>query len=251
MVVSKKYAQRVYLLSRNRPPTRRVAYGIGLTLLSYGGLVLVLESTRGPDRTRERVVSVSSMGAASSGNRDPFVPFTPPAEISKDSPFFPSGVSTTSGGTVPPRIVTLDEVRPGDPPRMGAETCDRCHPDVVAQWDASAHRFSSLTNPFYLAPLEELREKSGRRISQWCAGCHDPALLFPGEIMEEFDLDRAESHAGLTCLTCHAIDRIHNITGNGNFNLSEETSPYLIRAGDEDLHATPSLPASRIRSCSS
>ena len=43
-------------------------------------------------------------------------------------------------------------------------------------------------------------------------------------------IDRAslEAQAGLTCLACHAIDRIHDQTGNGNYNIADEQEdPYL------------------------
>jgi hypothetical protein len=37
-----------------------------------------------------------------------------------------------------------------------------------------------------------------------------------------------EAQAGLTCLSCHAIDKIHNLTGNGNYNIADEQEdPYL------------------------
>jgi len=47
-------------------------------------------------------------------------------------------------------------------------------------------------------------------------------------MLEEIDPLWPESQAGLTCLSCHAIDTIHGKEGNGNYNISDETpSPYL------------------------
>ena len=42
------------------------------------------------------------------------------------------------------------------------------------------------------------------------------------------DREWAESQAGLTCLACHSIDKIHDPTGNGNYNIADEQEdPYL------------------------
>ncbi|MHC4861794.1 MAG: multiheme c-type cytochrome, partial [Planctomycetota bacterium] len=237
------------LLSRNRPGVRRIATGLASALVLYGALVGGLTATRSESGEYSRVASVPPVGPAASGRRDPFVPFRPPNAVPQDSPFFPSAATTTSGGFLATRVITREEVEGRETveedmrtfgfavgQKLGAETCDRCHPDIVEQWSVSAHRFSSLNNPFYLAPIEELRERHGNERSQWCAGCHDPAILFPGNMMKEFDRGSPEAQAGLTCLACHAIDRIHNVTGNGNYNLSDERpSPYLFDGSDSAL----------------
>ncbi|MHC4548436.1 MAG: multiheme c-type cytochrome [Planctomycetota bacterium] len=172
---------------------------------------------------------------------DPFVPFRPANYPDPSSPFAPSSTTTDSGDYFPARIITRDER--GDFERIrrdverlgfaadttiGAETCRRCHPDTVAQWEASAHRFASFNNPFYRAAVERVRETVGRKPSQFCAGCHDPAIMFAGNMTNEIDPLTPESQAGLTCLACHAIERIHGLTGNGNYHVADEKpSPYL------------------------
>ncbi|MDE2662252.1 MAG: tetratricopeptide repeat protein [Gemmatimonadota bacterium] len=132
---------------------------------------------------------------------------------------------------------------------IGATQCVRCHPDVTAQWATSAHRFASFNNPFYTATIEDMREGSleagpeviahlrefglepdaaGRVKSKWCSGCHDPALMLAGAMDAPIDPATVEAQAGLTCLACHAIDRIHDNTGNGNYNIADEQEdPYL------------------------
>jgi len=172
---------------------------------------------------------------------DPFVPFAPSNYPDDSSPFFPASTTTDSGRFFPARIITRDER--GDMDRIradvekmgfaasttiGAETCRRCHPDVTAQWEKSAHRFASFNNPFYRAAVEKMREDVGKRKSQWCAGCHDPAIMLAGNMTNEIDPLVPESQAGLTCLACHAIDRIHGVTGNANYHVADEkASPYL------------------------
>ncbi|MHC5051298.1 MAG: tetratricopeptide repeat protein [Planctomycetota bacterium] len=45
---------------------------------------------------------------------------------------------------------------------------------------------------------------------------------------KEIDPLTPESQAGLTCLACHAIERIHGVTGNGNYHIADEKpSPYI------------------------
>ncbi len=189
-----------------------------------------------------------------------FVPadFVPPQSL-----FFPSAVTTTSGGRVPARILTpgdgagatpspVEEVRrkgfASEGP-IGAEGCVRCHADTAEQWAASAHRFASFNNPFYEASVQSLRADSsppnvwiqrhqqvnsrvglgpGTVKSKWCAGCHDPALLFTGLIDEEIERESREAQAGLTCLACHAIDRLHGTSGNASYNIDDtREDPYL------------------------
>jgi tetratricopeptide (TPR) repeat protein len=197
---------------------------------------------------------------------DVFVPrgFVPPG-----SPFFPSPATTTSGTYLPARIITRgsddsvpDAVR-GEVERdgfasetaIGAETCARCHPDVTEQWESSAHRFSSFNNPFYEATVNDLRETPapatepvarhlrefgvpqdavGRVKSKWCSGCHDQALMLAGTMHAPIDRGSVEAQAGITCLACHAIDQIHDVTGNGNYNIADEQEdPYLFASAEE------------------
>jgi tetratricopeptide (TPR) repeat protein len=183
--------------------------------------------------------------------------FVPPG-----SPFFPSAATTTTGDYLPERIITRGDTSAPEKlvpdldwhgfvvqERIGADTCARCHPDIVEQWAASAHRFASFNNPFYEATINLLRESSysstrgvakhveafphwrgreGKIKSKWCSGCHDPSVMLAGRMTEEIDRRSPQAQAGLTCLACHAIDRIHNNTGNGNYNIADEQEdPYL------------------------
>ena len=56
----------------------------------------------------------------------------------------------------------------GEP--VGAGDCAVCHPDVAAQWSASAHRFSSFNNPYYRVSVEQFRREKGRAASRFCGG---------------------------------------------------------------------------------
>ncbi|MCH7573791.1 MAG: tetratricopeptide repeat protein [Candidatus Marinimicrobia bacterium] len=183
--------------------------------------------------------------------------YVPPA-----SPFFPSAATTTSGGFIGASTITqpkpgmlhalksdLDKYGFANEVLIGAATCDRCHQDIVAQWSTSAHRFASFNNPFYEATVQDLRDNAdesnywirehskyfpqpeggvGRVKSKWCAGCHDPALMFSGNMDRAIDRWSLDAQAGLTCMACHAIDKIHDQTGNGNYNIADnQADPYM------------------------
>ncbi|MEE2832765.1 MAG: hypothetical protein VYD18_10455 [Candidatus Latescibacterota bacterium] len=68
---------------------------------------------------------------------------------------------------------------------------------------------------------QELRGRESLVKSKWCSGCHDPALMLAGRMSGEIDRRSPEAQAGLTCLACHAIDRIHDQTGNANYNIAD------------------------------
>ena len=123
--------------------------------------------------------------------------------------FFPSSAQTSHGGLIPSKFF------------MDSKACQRCHPDIYEQWSSSAHRFSSFDNQWYRKSIEYMQDVIGVKPSKWCAGCHDPALLFSGM----FDtpvrqlLDKPEAHAGLGCVMCHSIAGVKSTMGQGDFTL--------------------------------
>ena len=126
-------------------------------------------------------------------------------------PFFPSAVSTTSGNLIDESYF------------LESQACGRsgCHVDAVAQWESSAHHFSSFNNQWYRKSIEYMQEVGGLERPKWCAGCHDPALLFAGNMAAPVDsfLASPASQAGIACVTCHTIKRVKNTGGNAAFEL--------------------------------
>ncbi len=199
--------------------------------------------------------------------------YVPDGFVPTQSPFFPSPLTTATGDYLPRRIITDDDIPNRDAldrdlekfgfvveEKIGAIACARCHADIVEQWSHSAHRFASMNNPFYEATINAMREsatgmteevaahiqsferfkgRTGEIKSRWCAGCHDPALMLSGLMGEPIDRTMMEAQAGLTCLACHVIDRIHNVTGNGNYNVADDREdPYVFsRAAGGTLRA--------------
>ena len=125
----------------------------------------------------------------------------------QESPFFPSAAQTTSGTTIPSDFF------------LESAACGECHKDVYEQWRSSMHRFSSFNNQFYRKSIEYMQETAGVEASKWCAGCHDHAMLFNGMFDDPVagQLDTAEAHAGLACVSCHSIVRVPDTMGNGGF----------------------------------
>lgn len=239
------------LRSKSAPDGRR----IGRALIQVAGIAIALFAVHlvevslrpDPPAPAERITATLDPEIARHlPVSDPFLPFVGAADPDPDSPFFPALTTTHSGGHAPADIIHGGEV-PTDAARkaeiaargfvadhaIGADSCRECHPDVVAQWEASAHRFASFNNPFYTSAVVLTRETHGRQRTQWCAGCHDPALLFPGTLMEAFDETGNEAQTGISCTTCHLIDKLHGTAGNGGYRLDDVSEqPYLFAEAD-------------------
>jgi Flp pilus assembly protein TadD len=124
-------------------------------------------------------------------------------------PFFPSSAQTAHGGEIPASYFTE------------SDTCQRCHADIYKEWQSSAHHFSSFNNAWYRKSIEYMQDTVGVTPSKWCAGCHDPALLFSGMFqrpIREVE-DTPAGQAGLGCMMCHSIAKVKSTMGQGDFQL--------------------------------
>jgi len=123
--------------------------------------------------------------------------------------FFPSSAQTKGGVNIPAKYFTQ------------SQACERCHEDIYKQWYSSAHHFSSFNNQWYRKSIEYMQDVVGVKPSKWCAGCHDPALLFSG--MFDTPIRQIENtpagKAGLSCLMCHSIVHVKSTMGQGDFTL--------------------------------
>jgi len=264
-------------------PSRRSYRVVPVAVL---GLTLIVVALHGLTYDSEQFTAEAQQAFAEGAHEGPgskqrnvadfaLTEYVPANFVPVESPFFPAATTTTTGSYLPSRIITRGDI--SQPEKLeadlerhgfvvdeliGAETCARCHADIVDQWSTSAHRFASFNNPFYEATINSMRETAtagnaevdahiayfseGERTSdlegreafvksKWCSGCHDPALMLAGKMTEPIARRSAQAQAGLTCLACHAIDQIHNVTGNGNYNIADEQEdPYLFansRAG--------------------
>ena len=123
--------------------------------------------------------------------------------------FFPSSAQTTDGKYIPSDYF------------LQSQACERCHADIYKQWQSSVHHFSSFNNQWYRKSIEYMQEVDGVQPSKWCAGCHDPALLFSGLMDQPIaqNVDKPEARAGLSCMMCHSIVDVKSTMGQGDFLL--------------------------------
>src|SRR6266705_534584 len=125
------------------------------------------------------------------------------------SPFAPSSAQTNTGRIIPSNFF------------MDSETCGECHKDIYRQWKSSVHHFASFNNQFYRKSVEYMQDVIGTRPSKWCAGCHDHAVFFNGRFDRPIreQIDSPEAHAGLGCMSCHAIVHLGGTMGNADFTV--------------------------------
>ena len=135
--------------------------------------------------------------------------------------FYPSLARTLTGNFISADVLQNDEY------------CLECHQSAHETWHASAHHFSSFSNPAYLFSVKNTRQEMMDRHgsvqgARFCAGCHDPVPFFSGAFDDpKFDdpnYDLAadkQAGAGVTCTVCHAITNINSPRGNADYTIDE------------------------------
>jgi tetratricopeptide (TPR) repeat protein len=145
------------------------------------------------------------------------------ANVDGDTVFYPSSSETFDQGLLDGRKLAANAY------------CQQCHPDSFHQWERSAHRFSSFNNPFYRKSVELMADRVGRERTKWCSGCHDPVVLFTGQMgkatQASFSYDSWEAQQGLTCMSCHSIAEVKDVRGNGAYVI-EESKQYPFAFSD-------------------
>ncbi len=129
-----------------------------------------------------------------------------------ESYFSPSLARTAGAELIPAELLMTDDY------------CAQCHGDIHDQWQYSAHHLASFNNPAYLYSVRQTRQKMLARDgnvqgARFCAGCHDPVPFFSGAFNDpEFDdVGDPTSQAGITCVSCHAIEHINSPKGNADY----------------------------------
>ena len=138
--------------------------------------------------------------------------------------FFPSSVQTKDGNYIPSDYF------------LKSQACERCHADIYKQWESSMHHFSSFNNQWYRKSIEYMQDVDGVKPSKWCAGCHDPALLFSGKFDKPIkeNVHTPEANAGLSCMMCHSIVHVKSTMGQGDFVL-EYPKLHALAASDNPV----------------
>jgi tetratricopeptide (TPR) repeat protein len=169
-------------------------------------------------------------------------PLMPPDSMDREGDgsggkFFPSSAQTKHDINIPSQYF------------MKSDACQRCHADIYAQWNSSMHHFSSFNNQWYRKSVEYMQDVAGVRSSKWCAGCHDPALLYSGKFdtpIKEI-VDQPEARAGMGCLMCHSIVEVKSTMGQGDFfleypelhELAASENPVIRRLHDFVVRLNP------------
>ncbi len=121
---------------------------------------------------------------------------------------WPSSAQSANGGTVPREFF------------LNARSCEPCHKDIYRQWYDSMHHYSSFNDQWYRKAIEYMQDTVGIKSSMWCAGCHDQAVAFT-DMMQKYPIREIEhtpeALAGLSCVSCHSIERVTSTMGNGSY----------------------------------
>jgi len=97
-----------------------------------------------------------------------------------------------------------------------AEYCGHCHEEAYHQWRQSLHS-NAFRTPFYRTSVNILIRTNGIEFARHCDSCHNPVGVIAGALTTGSDLDRSFDRDGLTCMTCHSIQRVQSTLGNGSF----------------------------------
>jgi len=111
-----------------------------------------------------------------------------------------------------------DFVQPGAFPT--AEYCGGCHQEAYSQWRQALHS-NAFRTPFYRASVNILLRTKGIEFARHCDSCHNPIGVLTGALTQDSKVDRTKFDAdGLTCTTCHSVQRLQETAGNGGFVLA-------------------------------
>jgi Flp pilus assembly protein TadD len=97
-----------------------------------------------------------------------------------------------------------------------AEYCGHCHEEAYAQWRQALHS-NSFRTPFYRTSVNILVRTKGIEFSRHCDSCHNPIAVLSGGLTQDSHVDRSFDKDGLTCTTCHSVQRLQSTSGNGGY----------------------------------
>jgi Flp pilus assembly protein TadD len=121
-----------------------------------------------------------------------------------DKPFLPGN----------PSVEGNDFLQPGAFPK--ATYCAHCHQQAYSQWRQALHS-NSFRTPFYRTSVNILPRTAGIEFTRHCDSCHNPVGVLAGAMTQNSKVDRQIDQDGLTCTTCHSIQKLKSTEGNGGF----------------------------------
>ena len=97
-----------------------------------------------------------------------------------------------------------DFLEPGAFP--DAAYCGHCHQQAYHQWRQSLHS-NSFRTPFYRTSVNILLRTKGIEFARHCDSCHNPVGILTGALDPGSTIDRSFDRDGLTCMTCHSVQK--------------------------------------------
>ena len=107
-----------------------------------------------------------------------------------------------------------DFIQPGAFPN--ATYCAHCHQEAYHQWRQALHS-NSFRTPFYRTSVNIVMNTKGIQFARHCDSCHNPIGVLSGGLTQESIVDRKFDQDGLTCTTCHSIQKLQSTIGNGGY----------------------------------
>jgi hypothetical protein len=88
-----------------------------------------------------------------------------------------------------------------------AKECSTCHPKQYTEWSRSMHAYAQ-HSPVFEAFNLTLQERTSGTLGTFCTRCHTPLGTAIGENGQRRNVNRSRlSMEGVTCVTCHRVDR--------------------------------------------
>jgi Flp pilus assembly protein TadD len=97
-----------------------------------------------------------------------------------------------------------------------AEYCGHCHQEAYHQWRQALHS-NAFRTPFYRSSVNILINTQGIEFSRHCDSCHNPVGVLSAALTQNSQVDRKFDQDGLTCMTCHSVQKLQSTLGNGSF----------------------------------
>jgi hypothetical protein len=97
-----------------------------------------------------------------------------------------------------------------------ADYCGHCHQEAYYQWRQSLHS-NSFRTPFYRTSVNILLRTKGIEFTRHCDSCHNPIAVLGGGLTQNSIVDRKFDQDGLTCTTCHSVQKLQSTMGNGGY----------------------------------
>jgi len=98
-----------------------------------------------------------------------------------------------------------------------AKECSTCHPKQFAEWSRSMHAYAQHSPAFEAFNLT-LQERTSGTLGTFCTRCHTPLGTALGENGQRRNVNRSRlSMEGVTCVTCHRVDRSYYKTSTRRY----------------------------------